>query len=131
MKPMTKESVKEHVLMLDKVNGTDYHNSIDWDNPSTELPDFLKSKEAVKMTDTIVKEFSYTSRGDVTTVTLTRSETPDTETGITWIVSRHHNGSTAPDQRYDFCSVAEMDFKNAVLEALNSNTMFYTYSAER
>lgn len=83
------------------------------------------------MSEKIVKEFSYTNRADTTTCTLIRRETPETETGITWVVSITHNESTKPDEKFDHLSIAEMAFKNYVLYALNSNTMFYTYSAGR
>lgn len=39
---MTKERVQQYIKELDTLNGTDEYRKIDWDNPSTELPDFLK-----------------------------------------------------------------------------------------
>lgn len=83
------------------------------------------------MSEQIIKEFTYTNGSDTSNVTLIRHETPDTETGITWIVSHTLNGKSSADKKYDRMSVAEMDFKNAVLYALNTSSLFYTYSAER
>lgn len=48
MSKVTIESIKEHIKLLDDINGTDYYNTIDWENPSTELPAFLTNKEDKK-----------------------------------------------------------------------------------
>lgn len=45
MAKVTKESVKEMIKVLDELNGTDHYNTIDWNDPSTEIPDFLTEKK--------------------------------------------------------------------------------------
>ncbi len=82
--------------------------------------------------DTTVKEFSYSheSKGVSYYGCIIRRETPNTETGLTWEVFKQI-GTDAP---FQYCtenySVAEMDFKNFILEALNTDH-FYKYSAEK
>ena len=45
MAKVTIETVKETIRVLDELNGTDHYNTIDWNNPSTELPAFLTEKK--------------------------------------------------------------------------------------
>jgi|AGFS01.1.fsa_nt_gi hypothetical protein len=45
MAKVTIETVKETIRVLDEINGTNHYNEIDWDNPSTKLPDFLSDKK--------------------------------------------------------------------------------------
>lgn len=83
-------------------------------------------------TSSTVKEFSYGQEGKLISyyACIIRRETPETETGITWEVLKQV-GKHTPVQ---FCTerycVAEMDFKNFVLDALNTD-IFYKYSAEK
>lgn len=48
MQKVTLESVKQTIKLMDKLNGTNHYNSIDWDNPSTKLPDFLTDNKDKK-----------------------------------------------------------------------------------
>lgn len=81
---------------------------------------------------TIIKEFSYSQvRNDLKFFsTIIKRETPETETGLTYEVLKQTGVERPVIETYDRFAIAEMDFKNFVLQALN-NDLFYTYSAER
>lgn len=81
--------------------------------------------------DITVKEFSYSVKESKFYATIIRRVTPETETGITWEVLSQVNSERCAVDGYDRYSVAEMAFKNFVLQALNTDTTFYTYNAER
>lgn len=78
----------------------------------------------------IIKTFSFAVKENQFFCTISRRETPDTETGITWEVLKQTNTEKPVLKEYDRYSIAEMDFKNYVIEALSSDN-FYTYSAEK
>lgn len=82
--------------------------------------------------DTTVKEFSYTQENKAISYycCIIRRETPETETGLTWEVLKQIGSHTPTYEYWDRYAVAEMDFKNFVLEALNTD-IFYKYSAEK
>lgn len=79
----------------------------------------------------IVKEFTFSNTKDKKFFcSIIRRETPCTETGITWEVLKQVDTITPTVAEYDRYATAEMDFKNFVLEALNTD-IFYTFSAEK
>lgn len=48
MKKQTIETLKETIRLMDEIDGTDYYNTIDWDNPGKDLPAFLTDKKDEK-----------------------------------------------------------------------------------
>lgn len=45
MAKVTLDTVKETIKLMDELNGTEHYSTIDWENPSTELPAFLTDKK--------------------------------------------------------------------------------------
>ena len=43
MQKVSIETVKEIIKIMDEMNGTDYNDRIDWNNPNN-IPDFLKKE---------------------------------------------------------------------------------------
>jgi hypothetical protein len=82
--------------------------------------------------DVTVKEFSYSHPHREVSYygCIIRRETPETETGITWEVFKQVGTNTPTQYCTERYAAAEMDFKNFVLEALNTDH-FYKYSAEK
>lgn len=78
----------------------------------------------------IVKTFSLEQKGNQYFASISRRATPETETGVTWEVLKQTNTEHPRVETFERYSIAEMAFKNYVLEALNSD-LFYTYSAEK
>lgn len=83
-------------------------------------------------TATTVKEFSYSQENKSISYycCIIRRETPDTETGLTWEVLKQIGTHEPVSESWDRYAIAEMDFKNFVLDALNTD-IFYKYSAEK
>lgn len=82
--------------------------------------------------DITVKEFSYSQENKNISFycCIIRRETPDTETGLTWEVLKQVGSNTPVYFYYDRYISAEMDFKNFVIDSMNTD-IFYNYSAER
>lgn len=78
----------------------------------------------------IIKTFSFAEKENQFFCTISRRETPETETGITWEVLTQTNTKRPVLETFDRYTIAEMAFKNYVIEALSSDN-FYTYSAEK
>ena len=77
----------------------------------------------------IVKQFSLAQKDNQYFCTISRRETPETETGITWEVLTQTNTERPVLECFERYAVAEMAFKNYVLESLNTDH-FYQYTAE-
>ena len=78
----------------------------------------------------IVKQFSLAQKDNQYFATISRRETPETETGITWEVLTQTNTDRPVLETFERYSIAEMAFKNYVIEALNTDH-FYQYSATK
>lgn len=83
-------------------------------------------------TETLVKEFSYAqdNKAIQSSCCIIRRETPNTETGITWVVQSKVGNHPSTETKSEYYAIAEMEFKNFVLESLNTD-IFYKYSAEK
>lgn len=78
----------------------------------------------------IVKQFSLAQKDNQYFCTISRRETPETETGLTWEVLAQTNTEKPVLETFERYSIAEMAFKNYVVEALNTDH-FYQYRAEK
>lgn len=78
----------------------------------------------------IVKQFSLAQKDNQYFCTISRRETPETETGLTWEVLTQTNTEKPVLETFERYSIAEMAFKNYVIASLNTDH-FYQYSAEK
>jgi len=78
----------------------------------------------------IVKQFSLAQKGNQFFCTISRRETPNTETGLTWEVLKQTNTEKPVLETYDRYAIAEMDFTHYVIESLNTDH-FYQFSATK